>query len=93
MKNIIFIHGMFQNPKSWNNWNAFFTEKGYHCQAPAWPSHEGDPADLRANPTIGLGDLRLQTVVDKIQQDIDKVESTFSRALKIAVHRLHLNLQ
>lgn len=75
MKNIIFIHSMFQNPKSWNNWNGFFTEKGYHCQAPAWPNHEGDPADLRANPTIGLGDLRLQTVVDKIQQEIDKVES------------------
>lgn len=67
-KTIVFIHGMFQNPKSWDKWIAYFEDKGYECIAPAWPLHEGVPADLRAFPPEGLGDLHLQTIVDKIEQ-------------------------
>ncbi len=67
MKTIIFVHGMFQNPKSWNNWIAFFTDRGYNCIAPAWPKHEGEPRDLRDYPPNGLGDMHLHTVVDNIE--------------------------
>lgn len=68
MKTIAFIHGMFQNPKSWDKWIAYFTQKGYNCIAPAWPLHEGSPADLRNNPPAGLGDLELQTIVDHMER-------------------------
>ncbi len=64
---IVFIHGMFQNPKSWEKWINYFEEKGYKCIAPAWPLHEGSPADLRNNPPAGLGDLHLQTIVDEME--------------------------
>jgi pimeloyl-ACP methyl ester carboxylesterase len=67
MKTIVFIHGMFQNPKSWDKWIEFFSAKGYNCIATAWPLHEGEPADLRNNPPAGLGDLHLQTIVDEIE--------------------------
>ena len=67
-KNIVFIHGMFQNPKSWEKWIAYFNEKGYNCIAPAWPMHEGVPADLRTFPPEGLGDLELQTIVDEMER-------------------------
>ena len=67
-KTIVFIHGMFQNPRSWEKWIAYFNEKGYNCIAPAWPLHEGNPADLRENPPAGLGDLHLQTIVDEIEK-------------------------
>lgn len=66
-KTIVFIHGMFQNPKSWEKWIAYFNEKGYNCIAPAWPLHEGNPSDLRNHPPTGLGDLELQTIVDHIE--------------------------
>jgi pimeloyl-ACP methyl ester carboxylesterase len=66
MKNtIIFIHGMFQNKKSWDGWVKYYTEKGYNCIAESWPYHEGEPEDLRNNVPAGLGDLRLQEVIDK----------------------------
>lgn len=68
MKTIIFIHGMFQNAKSWDRWVEFFTAKGYHCIAESWPLHEGEPANLRANPPAGLGELRLATVIEKYRQ-------------------------
>jgi pimeloyl-ACP methyl ester carboxylesterase len=65
---IVFIHGMFQNPKSWDKWIEFLSDKGYNCIAPAWPLHEGNPADLRTNPPAGLGDLELQTIVDEMEK-------------------------
>jgi esterase/lipase len=69
MKNtIIFIHGMFQNAKSWDQWVEFFTDKGYTCIAESWPLHEGEPAELRTNPPAGLGELRLSTIIDKYRQ-------------------------
>lgn len=67
MKTIVFIHGMFQNPKSWDKWVNYFTGKGYNCVAPAWPLHAGEPADLRQNPPAALGDLTLKTVVDEME--------------------------
>ena len=75
MKNIIFIHGMFQNPKSWEKWQHYFTERGYNCIAPAWPYHEGEPADLRANPAPELGDLGLQELVDQFAGIASSVDS------------------
>lgn len=59
---IIFIHGMFLNPKSWEKWIEYFTARGYECEAPAWPLHEGEPAMLRNNVPAHLGDLSLAAV-------------------------------
>jgi len=66
-KTIVFVHGMFQNPKSWANWINYFETKGYKCIAPAWPIHEGEPATLRQNPPAGLGELSLDEIVTKIE--------------------------
>lgn len=74
MKTIIFIHGMFQNPKSWENWIAYFNKKGYKCIAPAWPYHEGEPSGLRKDPDPELGNLRLQTIVDEFAKIASKTE-------------------
>ena len=62
---------MFQNPKSWKKWEEFFTSKGFNCIAPAWPCHEGEPSTLRLNPPEELGDLRLATVVAKMEGIIE----------------------
>jgi pimeloyl-ACP methyl ester carboxylesterase len=67
-KTIVFIHGMFQNPKSWEKWITYFNERGYECIAPAWPMHEGVPTDLRTFPPEGLGDLELQTIVEDMER-------------------------
>ncbi|MBJ3785206.1 alpha/beta hydrolase [Devosia sediminis] len=68
MRQIVFVHGMFQNPKSWGKWLSYFEERGYECLAPAWPLHEGEPAALRANPPDGLGELDLKGVLASVEQ-------------------------
>ena len=62
---LLFIHGMFLNPKSWDRWVKFFEHRGYRCLAPAWPLHEGEPAELRAHVPPGLGELGLDAVIDR----------------------------
>lgn len=64
MKTIIFIHGMYMNAKSWENWVTYFENLGYKCEVPSWPFHDGEPAELRENIPEGLGQLKLQEVVD-----------------------------
>lgn len=66
-KTIVFIHGMFQNSKSWDKWVTYFTERGYNCIAPSWPDHVGIPQQLRDNPPAGLGDLMLDDVIAAIE--------------------------
>lgn len=73
---ILFIHGMFQNEKSWMGWIHFFERLGYQCLAPSWPFHEGEPAQLRRQVPEGLGDLRLQTVIDMYSDNIRKMDTT-----------------
>lgn len=69
-KPIVFIHGMFQNPKSREKWVAYFTEHGYNCVAPAWPDHEGNPKQLRENPPSTLGDLLLDDVISAMEDAV-----------------------
>ena len=75
MPKIVFVHGMFQNPKSWTRWIELFTAKGYECVAPAWPLHEGEPEALRADPPAELGDLTLADVIAHIEQAVAGLDS------------------
>lgn len=79
MTQIIFVHGMFQNPKSWEHWIQFFSSRGYDCIAPAWPLHEGDPAELRQNPPAGLGELGF----DQIYASVVGVVSNLDKPIVI----------
>jgi len=61
---IVFIHGLFMNPRSWDGWVSWFSERGYRCHAPAWAGHTGEPAALRASPPDVLRTLTLGEVVE-----------------------------
>ena len=70
-KNIVFIHGMFMNPKSWDGWIKYYESKGYKCHAPAYPFHDGNPSDLRKIINPGLGTLRFEQVVSSLALYMD----------------------
>ena len=78
MTDIIFIHGMFQNAKSWDNWINYLRPRGYHCMANSWPLHEGEPEELRMHPSAGLGDLRADVIVQIAGEMQDEVADAVS---------------
>lgn len=62
-RTIVFIHGLFMNPKNWESWITFYENLGYKCYAPAYPYHSGNPADLRKNINYELGSLTFGQVI------------------------------
>ncbi|AJY75379.1 alpha/beta hydrolase [Paenibacillus beijingensis] len=61
---ILFIHGAFMTPKSWDPMIRYFTAKGYPTLAPAWPFHEQEPAVLRADPSPLLSRITLELLTE-----------------------------
>jgi len=42
---VLFIHGLWLHPRSWDPWVELFTQQGYAASAPGWP---GDPDTVEA---------------------------------------------
>src|SRR6185312_15917300 len=59
---IVFIHGEFLTPKTWEPWWRFFSERGYRCVAPAWPWHDGEPEILRERIPAETGHVALRDI-------------------------------
>lgn len=65
-QHIVFIHGLFMNPKSWGGWVSHFSQLGYICHTPAYPYHDGEPSSLRAQLDARLGMLTLHQVTEHL---------------------------
>ena len=49
---VVFIHGLWLLPSSWDNWARFFEEAGYAPMTPAWPDDPETVEEARANPDV-----------------------------------------
>src|SRR3954454_15222220 len=49
---VVFIHGLWLLPSSWDNWGAFFEENGYAGVTPDWPDDPATVEEARANPDV-----------------------------------------
>lgn len=53
---IVFIHGLWMTPLSWEHWSERFTERGHEVLAPAWPGMEDRTVEsLRADTSAFAG--------------------------------------
>jgi pimeloyl-ACP methyl ester carboxylesterase len=60
---IVFVHGLWLTPRSWEAWKERFETRGRRVLAPAWPRMQGEVEDLRRDPSA-LNGLGLTEVVD-----------------------------
>ena len=60
---VVFIHGLWLLPSSWNNWVDFFEENGYAGLTPDWPDDPETVEEARANPDV-LAKKTLKQVAD-----------------------------
>jgi pimeloyl-ACP methyl ester carboxylesterase len=49
---VVFIHGLWLLPSSWDNWAELFEESGYAAVAPDWPDDPETLEAARANPDV-----------------------------------------
>jgi pimeloyl-ACP methyl ester carboxylesterase len=49
---VVFIHGLWLLPSSWDNWVGLFEENGYAGVTPAWPDDPESVEEARANPEV-----------------------------------------
>jgi non-heme chloroperoxidase len=70
---VVFVHGLWLLPSSWNRWRTLFQAKGYATLAPGWPD---DPAtveeakehpDVFARKTVGQIADHFEDAIRKLQ--------------------------
>jgi pimeloyl-ACP methyl ester carboxylesterase len=49
---VVFIHGLWLLPSSWDRWADLFEEQGYAAVTPSWPDDPETIEEARANPEV-----------------------------------------
>jgi pimeloyl-ACP methyl ester carboxylesterase len=70
---VLFIHGLWLLPSSWNNWVEFFEQQGYVALTPDWPDDPETVQEARANPDI-LAKKTLKQVADHTTEVIERLD-------------------
>jgi len=52
---VVFVHGLWLLPSSWDRWSALFEEAGYVAVTPGWPDDPETVADAKAHPEAFAG--------------------------------------
>jgi pimeloyl-ACP methyl ester carboxylesterase len=69
---VVFIHGLWLLPSSWDRWAAVFEEAGYAAVTPVWPDDPETVEEARANPDV-LANKTLGQVADHTVEVIGKL--------------------
>src|SRR6187455_1423186 len=49
---VVFIHGLWLLPSSWDRWAGVFEEAGYTAVSPGWPDDPATVEEANANPEV-----------------------------------------
>ena len=70
---VVFVHGLWLLPSSWDNWVTLFEEAGYVGLTPDWPRDPATIEEARANPDL-LATTTLKQVADHTTDVIDALD-------------------
>jgi len=70
---VVFIHGLWVLPSSWDRWADLFEEAGYAAVTPSWPDDPETVAEARAHPEV-LAKKTLGQVADHTAEVIGRLE-------------------
>jgi non-heme chloroperoxidase len=66
---VVFIHGLWLLPSSWDHWAELFEEAGYAAVTPSWPDDPETVEEARAHPEVFAGKT-LGQVADHVAEVI-----------------------
>jgi pimeloyl-ACP methyl ester carboxylesterase len=70
---VVFIHGLWLLPSSWDNWAKLFEDAGYTALTPDWPDDPETVEEARANPDV-LAKKTLGQVADHTAEVIGRLD-------------------
>jgi pimeloyl-ACP methyl ester carboxylesterase len=70
---VVFIHGLWLLPSSWDRWAAVFEEAGYAAVTPVWPDDPETVEEARADPDV-FADKTLGEISDHTAEVIDGLD-------------------
>jgi pimeloyl-ACP methyl ester carboxylesterase len=69
---VVFIHGLWLLPSSWDNWVNLAEENGYAGVTPSWPDDPETVEEARANPDV-FANKNLAQIADHTAEVIGKL--------------------
>ena len=70
---VVFIHGLWLLPNSWDRWAALFEEAGYTALMPGWPDDPETVDEAKAKPEV-FAHKTIGQVVDHFDEIIQRLE-------------------
>jgi len=70
---VVFIHGLWLLPSSWDRWAAVFEEAGYTALTPGWPDDPRTVEEANANPDV-FAKKTVGQVADHFQEAIEGLD-------------------
>jgi len=64
---IVFVHGLWLLPSSWDRWATFFEEAGFTALTPGWPDDPATVDEANANPDV-FANKTIGQVADHVEQ-------------------------
>ena len=70
---VVFIHGLWLLPSSWDSWARLFEEAGYAALTPSWPDDPETVEEARANPDV-FANKTIGQIADHMADVIGKLD-------------------
>jgi len=71
---VVFIHGLWLLPSSWDRWQELFRAAGYATLAPGWPDDPETVAEAKAHPDVFAG-KSIKDVADHLDAVVRQLNS------------------
>ena len=71
---VLFIHGLWLLPSSWDRWAELFEQSGYAPLTPGWPDDPGTVEEAAAKPEVFAG-KSIKDVADHYDEVIQKLSA------------------
>jgi non-heme chloroperoxidase len=71
---VVFVHGLWLLPSSWDRWRGVFEEAGYATLAPGWPDDPETTAEANAHPEVFAG-KSIKDVADHFDEAIRQLNA------------------
>jgi non-heme chloroperoxidase len=70
---VVFVHGLWLLPSSWDRWRTMFDDAGYTTIAPAWPDDPNTVEEAKQHPEV-FAHKTVGQIADHVEAVIGKLE-------------------